>query len=79
MTSQAEAQAQVDTARSGLWAAIALSAALLGFIVGYAVSARTGIEPGYFEAAEAGGYGVPASAKPKASEDLQKYYENLLK
>lgn len=79
MAREAEAQLQVETARSGLWVAIALVAALLGFIIGYGVSAHTGVEPGYFQAAEAGGYGVAPSAKPKASEELQKYYENLLK
>ena len=52
--------------------------ALFGFASGYGVSLRTGIEPGYFEAPEAGGYGVAPSG-PKMSEELKKYYEGLAK
>ena len=79
MALDADAKAQAESGRTGLWVAIAMIAALLGFMVGFGVSARSGVEPGYFEAAEAGGYGVAPSARPKANEDLQKYYENLLK
>jgi hypothetical protein len=54
--------------------------ALLSFFLGYGVSAETGVEPGYFDAVETGGYGVgPAGggAPEGISEDLQDYYKNL--
>jgi hypothetical protein len=65
-------------ARAGLWTAIVLVVTLFGFVLGYAVSSRTGVEPGYFDAPEAGGYGVAPSA-PKVSEELRKHYEGLMK
>lgn len=67
-----------ETTRVGLWVAIVVISTLLGFAAGYAVSLRTGVEPGYFEAPEAGGYGVSPSG-PKVSEELRKYYEDLAK
>ena len=70
---------QAEATRVGLWLAIALVAALLGFMIGYGISARTGVEPGYFEAPEAGGYGVSPGTKSKTDPDLKKYYEDLLK
>jgi hypothetical protein len=53
---------------------------VLAGLLGYATSSRTGVEPGYFEAAEAGGYGAPAGEQGGAEEldpALQEYYENL--
>lgn len=67
-----------EATRIGLWAGIVFVATLFGFIVGYGVSSRTGVEPGYFDAPEAGGYGV-APGGPKMSEELRKHYEDLLK
>jgi len=67
-----------ETIRAGLWTAVVVISTLCGFAAGYEVSLRTGIEPGYFEAPEAGGYGVAPSG-PKMSEDLRKYYEELMK
>ncbi len=69
------------TLRTGLWALTALTTAVLAFFIGYAVSSGTGVEPGYFEAAEAGGYGA-AEESPGAAgvdEDIQNYYEELAK
>lgn len=78
MAPQSDVRSQHAAPRSGLWIAIVLVATLCGFVAGYGVSLRTGIEPGYFEAPEAGGYGVAPSG-PKMSEDLKKYYEGLAK
>jgi hypothetical protein len=54
---------------------------ILAGLLGYATSSQTGVEPGYFEAAEAGGYGAPAGGDEGGVEELdpelQKYYENL--
>ncbi len=69
------------TLRTGLWALTALTAGVLAFFIGYAVSSATGVEPGYFEAAETGGYGAAEEGPGAAgvSEDIQKYYEELAK
>lgn len=64
--------------RDALWAAIVALAALLGFLLGYQVSSRTGSEPGYFEAPEAGGYGAAPAPAPKGDE-VRRYYEELLR
>jgi len=78
MTTHAEVRAAGEAARATGWTAVVLAATLCGFVAGYAISLRTGIEPGYFEAPEAGGYGVAPSG-PKMSEELKKYYEGLVK
>lgn len=78
MTTRAEVRAAGEATRAAWWSVIVLVATLCGFAAGYAISLRTGIEPGYFEAAEAGGYGV-APTGPKISDDLKKYYEGLTK
>ncbi len=79
MAPQANAGPESETPRIGLWVAIVLVSTLFGFVLGYHVSSRTGVEPGYFDAPEAGGYGVAPSAAPKVGEDMRKYYEELLK
>ena len=66
--------------RTALWVLTFVVASLLAGLAGYAMSSRTGVEPGYFEAAEAGGYGAPAGDGNGAEgmdQDLQEYYENL--
>ncbi len=64
--------------KTGLWIAIAVAVGLLGFVSGYAASSATGIEPGYFEAAEAGGYGGAVEEKVEGIDaDLQDYYKEL--
>jgi hypothetical protein len=78
VASQRKVRPQGEALRSRLWIAIVVISALFGFAAGYGVSLRTGIEPGYFEAPEAGGYGVAPSG-PKMSEELKKYYEGLAK
>ena len=78
MASKRSVRTQGEARRSGPWIAIIVISALFGFAAGYGVSLRTGIEPGYFEAPEAGGYGVAPSG-PKMSEELRKYYEGLAK
>lgn len=52
---------------------------VLGFLLGFNISSSTGVEPGFFEIAEAGGYGAGAESNvPKGlSQDLQEYYSDL--
>jgi hypothetical protein len=78
MTTKAEVRAASEAPRATWWTIAVLVSTLCGFVAGYGVSLRTGIEPGYFEAPEAGGYGVAPSG-PKMSEELKKYYEGLAK
>ena len=66
--------------RTALWLANTLVVGLLAFFLGYGVSAETGVEPGYFDAVETGGYGVGAAGEAATegiSEDLQNYYNSL--
>ena len=65
--------------RTGHWVAIAVIVWILGFAGGYAISSGTGIQPGYFEAAEAGGYGGGETAIEGISKEVQDYYKNLYK
>lgn len=51
----------------------------MGFLAGYKLSYRTGIQPGYFEAAEAGGYGGGGGVAEGLDKTAQEYYKNLLK
>ena len=66
--------------RTSLWVSIVIVATVCAGLLGYAISSRTGVEPGYFEAAEAGGYGAAAGEGGGAEgmdKEMQEYYENL--
>jgi hypothetical protein len=67
------------TLNTRLWVVNVVVVCILGFLAGYTISSRTGVEPGYFESAEAGGYGVAedAGAKVEISKEQQKYYKSL--
>ena len=62
-----------------LWVIFVAAGFLLAFLVGYNVSIDTGVEPGYFDAPETGGYGAGTEGKGPAgiSDELQEYYKNL--
>jgi hypothetical protein len=63
-----------------LWVSIIVVASVFAGLLGYATSSQTGVEPGYFEAAEAGGYGAASGEGDGAEgmdQELQEYYENL--
>ena len=79
MAPQAGIRRASEATFHGLWTAIVVISVLLGFVLGYGTAARTGVEPGYFEAPEAGGYGVAPGTGPRMREDLRQYYEDLLK
>jgi hypothetical protein len=65
--------------RTGHWIAITAAALVLSFAAGYRISAGTGIQPGYFDAVEAGGYGGEETTVEGISKDVQDYYKNLYK
>ena len=63
-----------------LWVMIVVVATVCASLLGYAVSSQTGVEPGYFEAAEAGGYGAGPGGGGGAEgidQELQEYYKSL--
>lgn len=66
--------------RSGVWTVLAVLAAVGGFAAGYGISTYTGVEPGYFEAVETGGYGAPAAAPAVEglSQEELRYYQELV-
>lgn len=68
-----------NDANPRLWLAIVVAATVMAYLLGYTVSARTGVEPGFFEKPETGGYGVSAdkAAAPGLDKDLQNYYNEL--
>jgi hypothetical protein len=60
------------------WLILAVLTMGLGFAGGYAVSAHTGTEPGYFGAVEAAGYGGGTEEKIEGlTDEIQDYYKNL--
>ena len=51
----------------------------MAFLLGYGISARTGVEPGYFAAVEVGSYGAPEASggiEGMSAEDAD-YYKSL--
>jgi hypothetical protein len=65
--------------KTGHWLLIAVALWALGFLGGYKMSSASGIQPGYFEAAEAGGYGGGEVTIEGISNEVQDYYKNLYK
>lgn len=65
--------------KTGLWLSIVAVAGLLSYSVGFVISKQTGVEPGFFEKAESGGYGVSAdsSVGGGVSADMQDHYKQL--
>ena len=60
--------------------AIIGGAFIVAFLLGYSISARTGIEPGYFAAVEVGSYGAPEtdSKIEGLSDQDAEYYKSLM-
>ena len=67
------------TMKTRHWVLIALALWTLGFLGGYRLSSASGIQPGYFEAAEAGGYGSTEVTIEGISKEVQDYYKDLYK
>ena len=59
--------------------AITVGAFIVAFLLGYSISARTGIEPGYFGAVETGAYGTLEAADKieGLSVEDEYYYKSL--
>ncbi len=58
---------------------IICAATVVGYLLGYSISSSTGVEPGYWEAAEAGSYGVveETDSSNGLSKEEQEYYDSL--
>ncbi len=65
--------------KTNLWLLITLVAGLLAFLTGYSLSSSTGVEPGFFEAVEAGSYGGGGGEETTEgiSAEEQEYYRKL--
>lgn len=61
------------------WVLLSLTVWALGFAGGYTMSSSSGIQPGYFEAVEAGGYGAAETTIEGISREVQDYYKDLYK
>ena len=71
-----------STARTALWVLTVITAGVLASLLGYSMSSKTGIEPGFFEATEAGGYGSGGSEGDAGvsgiDDEMKDYYKKLL-
>lgn len=57
---------------------VILVISVLFFYGGYSLSAKTGTEPGYFDAVEAAGYGGGGGEKIEGiSDEMSDYYQSL--
>jgi len=65
--------------KSGAWFLMAVVMWAIGFAGGYVLSAKTGTEPGYFDAVEAAGYGGGSEGVKGISAEMNEYYKDLLK
>ena len=61
------------------WVMVAVFVWIAGFSAGFAASSATGVQPGYFEAAEAGGYGGGETTIEGIDQKTQDYYKDLYK
>lgn len=66
--------------KNNRWSLVIVASAFLAFFVGWNISAGTGVEPGFFEAPSAAGYGAGAeSAAPEGvSQEMADHYKDLV-
>ncbi len=59
---------------------IVVAAGSAAFLLGYSLSSYTGVEPGFFESADTGGYGAGAgeTTDEGVSAEDQEYYKSLM-
>jgi hypothetical protein len=65
--------------KTWLWILLAAVIWVIGATAGYAVSSKTGFQVGYFEAADAGGYGSTSDSVEGIDKQTQDYYKDLYK
>ena len=65
--------------KTGYWIILAAIVGIVGLTAGYAVSLKGGVQVGYFEAAESGGYGGTGDSVEGIDTQTQDYYKDLYK
>jgi len=65
--------------RTGIWILLAAIIWTVGVAAGYAISSKSGVQIGYFESAEAGGYGSTGDSVEGIDKQTQDYYKDLYK
>jgi len=65
--------------KTGFWILLAAVVGLAGATAGYALSSKSGVQVGYFESAETGGYGSTGDTVEGIDTQTQNYYKNLYK
>lgn len=64
--------------KTGSQIIVILVISIFCFYGGYSFSAKTGTEPGYFDAVEAAGYGGGGAEKIEGiSDEMSEYYQSL--
>ena len=59
------------------WGIIVVLATFLSGVTGFMISSHTGIEPGFEQTAESGGYGSAGEKDSDAGEDILNLYKTL--
>ena len=65
--------------KTGFWILLAVVVGLIGATAGYGLSKKSGVQVGYFESAEAGGYGSTGDTVEGIDAKTQDYYKSLYK
>lgn len=65
--------------KTGFWILLAAVVGVGGATAGYAFSSKSGVQVGYFESAEAGGYGSTGDSVEGIDSKTQDYYKDLYK
>ena len=65
--------------KKNVWTLIVIVGCLMSFLFGWNISVGTGVEPGFFEAPAAAGYGAGAEggAPEGVSDEMAEYYKDL--
>lgn len=65
--------------KTSIWFLLAAVIWAVGVAAGYVVSSKSGVQVGYFEAGEAGGYGSTGDSVEGIDKQTQDYYKDLYK
>ncbi len=65
--------------KTGVWILLAAVMGVVGAAAGYVVSSKSGVQVGYFESAESGGYGSTGDSVEGIDTQTEDYYKNLYK
>ena len=65
--------------KTGVWILLAAVMGVVGVAAGYVVSSKSGVQVGYFESADSGGYGSTGDSVEGIDTQTEDYYKNLYK